>query len=326
MRTPHIALLFGLAACATSSPAPSQTRGASGADTTAIVTVARTLAADSMRGRGPWTRENERAARWLAAQLEKLGAKPVFGSSVLVPFTVAERPRDTVYNVVGVLPAKGGATTGELIGITAHLDHLGIGQPDARGDSIYNGFLDAALPMGMVLDVARRYARTPGDRPLVVMFFNLEEQGLLGSMALLARPDAGALVDRLRFLIGVDAGGPAGEATEWQLMGASPPHVGGRLTDSLARARGWTTTSTPPRAINDVFPFAQRGVPIVFPIPGKTWKGYTESQRDEAMRRFDHYHQPSDEWNAAFPLKGTAAFADWLWDVVREASDRRRTF
>jgi hypothetical protein len=153
----------------------------------------------------------------------------------------------------------------------------------------------------------------------------LEEQGLLGAKALLTRPDVAPFVNRLKLLVGVDAGAPAGEAIEWQLMGAAPLHAGGRLADSLARARGWTTTQTPPRAINDVFPFAQRGVPILFPIPGRTWKNYTDAQRTGAMQRFDHYHQASDEWNPDFPLVGVATFADWLWSIVREASDARRT-
>jgi Zn-dependent M28 family amino/carboxypeptidase len=294
-----------------------------GPDTVAISTLSRELSSDPMRGRGPWTRENERAARRLATELERLGARPVFGNRLLVPF-VAGRSPDSVFNVVGVLPARTGTTSGQLAGITAHLDHLGVGPPVA-GDSIYNGFLDAALPVAMVLDVARRYARAPGDRPLVVMFFNLEEQGLLGSKALVARSDARPFVDRLQLLIGVDAGSPAGEAMEWQLMGALPAHTGARLADSLARARGWTTTATAPRSISDVFPFSQQGVPILFPIPGRRWNGYTDDQRTEAMRRFDHYHQPSDEWRSDFPLVGTAHFADWLWSIVKHAADSRVT-
>jgi Zn-dependent M28 family amino/carboxypeptidase len=278
-----------------------------------------------MRGRGPWTPENEAAARQLAAQLEALGARPVFGGRLLVPFVSEPRLADTAYNVVGVLPGRDGSTGGELVGITAHLDHLGVGKPDASGDSIYNGFLDAALPVAMVLDVARRYREMPGDRALLVMFFNLEEQGLLGSKALVARADAPLLTRRLRLLVGVDAGSPAGEATEWQLMGTLPGHAGAALADSLARAHGWTTTASAPRPISDVFPFAQQGVPILFPIPGKSWKGYTDAQRTESMRRFDHYHQLADEWSAEFPLIGTQYFADWLWEIVRSASDRTVT-
>jgi Zn-dependent M28 family amino/carboxypeptidase len=315
-------MLLLLAACASRAgpvvPAPG--RGTE-ADTIAIAELARELSSDTLRGRGPWTRENELVARRLAEELGRLGARPLFGDHLLVPFVTVRRPRDTVFNVVGVLPGRTGTIAGALVGITAHFDHLGVGPPDSTGDSIYNGFLDAALPTAMVLDVAKRYARAPGDRPLLVMFFNLEEQGLLGSKALVERPDAAPILSRLRLLVGVDAGSPAGEAIQWQLMGALPSHPGARIAESLARARGWTTTATAARPISDVFQFAERGVPVLFPIPGTTWKGYTDAQRSEAMREFDHYHQPADEWRDDFPLLGTAHFADWLWAIVDAATN-----
>lgn len=293
---------------------------ASGVDTVAISALARDLSSDANRGRGPWTPENERVARQLSRMLDQLGARPVFGTSTLVPFTTEPRPNDTVYNVVGVFPGRGGVTTGDAIGMTAHLDHLGVGPPDATGDSIYNGFLDDAMSIAMIFDVARRYVQSPGERPLVVMFFNLEEQGLLGAKALAARPDAAPFIERLKLLIGVDAGSPAGEALAWQIMGADPPNFGARIADSLARVHGWTTTASVARPINDVYVFAQRGVPIVFPIPGAEWRGYTKAQRDEAMRKFDHYHQPADQWRPDFPMVGTAKYAEWLWEIVRVAT------
>lgn len=318
-----IALVLLLAACVQRTTARDPRIDPTYADTSAIEAMARELSSDAMRGRGPWTPENEHVARRLAGRLEQLGARPLFGNDLLVPFVAGDRRTDTVYNVAGVLPARDGTTDGDLVGITAHLDHLGVGEPDASGDSIYNGFLDAAVPMAMVLDVARRYTLVRGDRPLAVLFFNLEEQGLLGSRALVARPDAPLVLDRLRLLIGVDAGSPAGEAVEWQLMGALPEHAGARFADSLARMRGWTTNATAPRPISDVFVFSQRGVPILFPIPGATWRGYTEAERAEAMRRFDHYHLPADEWRPDFPWVGTAAHAQWLWEIVRSATDAR---
>jgi hypothetical protein len=69
-----------------------------------------------------------------------------------------------------------------------------------------------------------------------------------------------------------------------------------------------------------VFAFSQLGVPILFPIPRRTWRGYSDAERSMAMSRFDHYHQPSDEPRRDFPLVGTAHFADWLWSIVRLTS------
>jgi Zn-dependent M28 family amino/carboxypeptidase len=291
-------------------------------DIEAIVRDARNLADDSLQGRGPWTPENERAAEYLAKRLAAVGAKPLI-EAFMVPFVDERRPRDTVYNVIGVVPSKTGSRTGRMIGITAHFDAHGRGTPDSTGDAIYNGFLDDAIGVGMALDVARRYAAAPGDRPLLVMFFNLEEQGLLGSKAFVQRPDVADLLKRIDLLIGIDAGSPAGEALDWQLMGGLPEHAGTRLADSIARARGWSTVSTPPRRISDVYEFAQKGVPILFPIPGQRWRDYMPEARALAMRRFDHYHQPSDEYDPAFPLTGTRHFADWVWSIVRLASEWR---
>jgi hypothetical protein len=324
MRSPAVtlALLVGLSLVA--GPAGAQRRRSprpERPDTAAIRRLATDLAADSMRGRGPWTPEATHAAQRLARELTKLGAHPLIGTSLLVPFTDRTRPNDTVYNVVGLIPSRPDSPDSTLVGITAHLDHLGVGTPDATGDSIYNGFLDDALGTAMVVDVARRYARHPGRRGLVVMFFNLEEQGLLGSTALVADPQTLPLLRRLTLVVGVDAGSPAGEALDWELMGGSPTHPAAQLADSLARTHGWTTRATPPRGISDLFVFSRVGIPILFPIPGSHWRGYTTARRDAAMAAFDHYHLPSDQPSRAFPLVGTSHFADWLWEIVQGSTN-----
>lgn len=326
--TPPRLIQLTLLASLTAVPAPilAQARPAPsvGADSARILTLARDLAADSMQGRGPWTKENAAAARRLAAELTKLGAKPLSGNSLLVPFTTDERPADTVYNVVAVFPARSGTISDSLVGITSHFDHLGVGEPDSTGDRIYNGFLDAALPNAMVMDVARRYAAAPGERSLVVMYFNLEEQGLLGSLAWVRDPANRPSIRRMTFVLGVDAGSPAGEPTSWELMGGAPAHLYTRLADSLAQGRGWSVRITQPRPISDVYLFSRFDIPILFPIPGAIWRGYTSEQRGEAMKRFDHYHQPSDQYRADFPWTGTAAYAEWLWEIVAGASGTRR--
>ncbi|HET7043163.1 MAG TPA: M28 family peptidase [Gemmatimonadales bacterium] len=306
---------LAVAAGILAGPAAAQRREAP--DSTAIRRLADALAADSMRGRGPWSPEATEAARFLADQLRRLGARPLVGPSLLVPFTVPERPADTVFNVVAFLPPRRGSTDTTLVGLTAHLDHLGVDSADATGDSIYNGFLDDAIGDAMVLDVARRYAAHPGDRGLAVFFFNLEEQGLLGSLALIRDTASHPALRRLVLMIGVDAGAPAGEALDWELIGALPAHPAALLADSLARLHGWTTRATPPRPISDAYLFARVGIPILFPIPGASWRGYSSAGRDSAMARFDHYHQPADQPQAAFPMVGTAWFAEWLWEVVQ---------
>ena len=70
----------------------------------------------------------------------------------------------------------------ETIIYSAHWDHLGIGKPDERGDTIYNGALDNATGIAQLLEQARAFAREPRtDRSVVFLAVTAEEKGLLGS-------------------------------------------------------------------------------------------------------------------------------------------------
>ncbi|HXG70438.1 MAG TPA: M28 family metallopeptidase, partial [Gemmatimonadaceae bacterium] len=83
-------------------------------------------------------------------------------------------------NVLGRLP--GASRPAETVMIGAHWDHLGVGAPDARGDSIYNGAVDNGTGIAAVLELARVFAAGPRtQRSLVFAFWTAEEKGLLGS-------------------------------------------------------------------------------------------------------------------------------------------------
>ncbi|HEY2580290.1 MAG TPA: M28 family metallopeptidase, partial [Mucilaginibacter sp.] len=85
------------------------------------------------------------------------------------------------HNVIAIL--KGTANPDECILYTAHWDHLGIGKPDAKGDSIYNGAVDNASGVAAVLSEARAFSQLKDKlkRSIVFLAVTAEEQGLLGS-------------------------------------------------------------------------------------------------------------------------------------------------
>ena len=86
----------------------------------------------------------------------------------------------TSNNVVGLLP--GAKYPDETVIYTGHWDHLGIGKPDAEGDTIYNGALDNATGIAQVIEQARWFASEPRtDRSIVFLAVTAEEKGLLGS-------------------------------------------------------------------------------------------------------------------------------------------------
>ncbi len=83
-------------------------------------------------------------------------------------------------NVVGVLPGK--SKKDEYVIFSAHYDHLGIGKPDATGDSIYNGANDDAAGTTAVIMLADYFSKlNNNERTLIFVTFTAEEIGGFGS-------------------------------------------------------------------------------------------------------------------------------------------------
>ena len=83
-------------------------------------------------------------------------------------------------NVVGLLPGK--SKPDEYVIFSAHYDHIGIGKPNEKGDSIYNGANDDASGTTAVMMLAKHFAMTGGnERTLIFAAFTAEEVGGFGS-------------------------------------------------------------------------------------------------------------------------------------------------
>jgi len=97
--------------------------------------------------------------------------------SVHIEQQVKESP---LANVVGILPGK--SKKKEIVIFSAHYDHLGVGKPDEKGDSIFNGANDDASGTTAVLMLADYFAKKRNNaRTLVFATFTAEEIGEFGS-------------------------------------------------------------------------------------------------------------------------------------------------
>ncbi len=93
----------------------------------------------------------------------------------------------TSHNVLGIV--RGSKYPDETVFYTAHWDHLGIGQPDATGDRIYNGAIDNGTGLAQLIEQGRAFAHGPRpQRSVVFMAVTAEEKGLLGSEYYAANP------------------------------------------------------------------------------------------------------------------------------------------
>lgn len=93
-------------------------------------------------------------------------------------------------NVVALLPGSDPALHGTYVVYSAHFDHVGVGAPDATGDSIYNGADDNASGTAALMEIARAFAALPEAPRRSILFVAVsgEERGLLGSQAFVANP------------------------------------------------------------------------------------------------------------------------------------------
>ena len=91
-------------------------------------------------------------------------------------------------NVIGVVEGTDAKLKNEYIIYSAHYDHVGIGTPDATGDTIYNGARDNAVGTTTVLSMAENLAKYPTKRSALFILFTAEEKGLLGSKYYVENP------------------------------------------------------------------------------------------------------------------------------------------
>ncbi|MFD1612686.1 M28 family metallopeptidase [Sphingomonas tabacisoli] len=213
----------------------------------------------------------------------------------------------TSHNVAGILPGK--THPDEIVAYTAHWDHLGVGQPDARGDRIYNGAVDNATGIAQLLELGRAFAHGPKpDRSVLFLAVTAEEKGLLGSEYYAANPlyPLGKTVG----VLNMDGGSIAGPTRNFSISGSAKLGLLDDLT-RLAAERGRVYSPDPhPEAghfyRSDHFSMAKRGVPAISFDGGNDLVNGGTERGEELSKAYvkDRYHQPADEWSADWDLSG----------------------
>ncbi len=228
------------------------------------------------------------------------------------------RPLDEE-NVACLVRGRDSATADTVIALTAHYDHLGISVPDARGDSIYNGFSDNAAGVAMLLALAASLTESDAVRPrhsVLLLFPTGEERGLLGSDYYVADPLWP--LDRTLAVLNLDAGAPPARSVSWRLAGVDSSGLGAAAI-RVAAAHGWKVATSPARANSDYFPFHREGVPALFVIPGPApYEGLSPDSSAALRSRWDRYHQASDHWDPLFPFEGLKRYAEFASLILGE--------
>ena len=207
-------------------------------------------------------------------------------------------------NVVGTVDGSDPKLSKEYVIYTAHWDHLGIGEADARGDKIYNGAYDNASGVSAVLGIAEALAKIPKNqrpkRSSYFLFTTAEEQGLLGAEYFAANPLIP--LNKIAGNVNIDGVNFFGKVTDFSALGAERSSIE-TIVGDVARERSLTLEGDmrPEQGFffrSDHFPFAKVGVPAISLRHGDSFitplKGEQLAFFSEYTAKY--YHQASDEY------------------------------
>ena len=279
--------------------------------------------ADELDVKG-WLREEGARKIFSAAgmDMEKALAdakKPGFRSFPLkvkgdVKMTVSYDVRET-RNVGGIL--RGTDEDCGLVVVSAHWDHLGIGTPDEKKDSIYNGAADNASGMAGALLTARKFQalKVRPRQSILFLFPSSEESGLFGSAYYCEHPVVP--MEKTLACLNYESIGPAPLTRDVVILGggnsvldsyymAAAAAQGRNICFDDDNSDGWFYRS-------DHYNFVKKGVPAVVMENGL-----------ESMASW--YHKPSDEYREDWDLTGTVADVNLVFSVALSLASGTLTY
>lgn len=221
-------------------------------------------------------------------------------------------------NVIGKVEGTDPVLKDEYVVLTAHLDHVGIDEEREEDDKIYNGAMDNASGVAIMLDVARRLALNPPRRSVLFIALTAEEMGLVGSSYNANYPTVpvGSVVANVNmdmpvltypFIDAVAFG--AERSTLLPIVEAATARAGVTLVGDPKPDEAFFTRS-------DHYSYVEAGIPSVYLDTGPGNGG--EAVLDKFLK--EHYHGVSDEVGL-IDFEQAARFADINYEIARDIAN-----
>jgi hypothetical protein len=233
-------------------------------------------------------------------------------------------------NVIGMVEGSDPELKNTYLIISAHYDHLGIGE-QIKGDSIYNGAIDNALGVSVLLELAKSFAslETKPKRSIIFIATTGEEKGLLGSIYYTDNP----LVPLYKTIANVNIDGIAMFRDFSSIVGIGMEYSTlDRFLNITTDNYGLELQNIPPQfrqvgAFNnsDQLAFAKAGIPSIIVLEGT--KNLTKSE-DEVVEAFidyyiNRYHSPFDDLNQEIDFKAAEKHTKVLFDFCYQLANSK---
>jgi Zn-dependent M28 family amino/carboxypeptidase len=225
-------------------------------------------------------------------------------------------------NIVAKLPGSDPQLKDEYVVLSAHLDHVGIGEP-INGDRIYNGAMDNGSGSALVLDEAASFQAHPAKlrRSILLVLVTAEEKGLLGSKYFAAHPtvpEKSIVAD-----VNVDMFLPIVPLKVLTVQGLAESDLGDRARE-VAEKDGVEVQADPEPLRNifirsDQYNFIRHGIPSVMMDVG--WTPGSPEQKIFKDWLTNRYHAPSDDTNQPVDLATAAKYEEIVRGLLLNVSD-----
>jgi hypothetical protein len=225
-------------------------------------------------------------------------------------------------NLAGLLEGSDAALRKEYVVVSAHLDHLGIGEA-VNGDKIYNGAMDDASGIASLLEIARGI-RESGEKPkrsILFLAVTGEEKGLLGSRYFAEHPT----VERKNIVadLNMDMYLPLFALKYLEVQGLNESTLGEDIRAVCAEAGVQVQADKQPdhnRFIrSDQYSFIRKGVPALAFKFG--WVPGTPEEKKFNDWYKERYHGPADDVSQPVDQAAAAQFNAILGKLAMRVAD-----
>ena len=225
-------------------------------------------------------------------------------------------------NLAGMLPGSDAALKKEYVVVSAHLDHVGVGQA-VNGDKIYNGAMDDASGVASLIEIARSLEESGAKPKRSILFLAVtgEEKGELGSQYFAAHPTVSA--KSIVADLNMDMYLPLFPLKYLEVQGLNESTLGDDIRAVCEAAGVQVQADKQPdhnRFIrSDQYSFIKQGVPsLAFKfgwVPGSA----EEKIFDDWYK--ERYHGPADDASQPVDLAGAAQFNEILKTLALRVAD-----
>jgi hypothetical protein len=227
-------------------------------------------------------------------------------------------------NIIAVAQGSDPKLRDQFVVLSAHVDHLGMGEQPINGDRVFNGAMDNASGVAALIEIATQLHEAPVAHGRSIMFVVVtgEEKGLLGSRYFVAHPPVP--LSHIVANVNTDMFLPLFPLKTLMVLGLDESDLGGDIRSVASALKLGVQVDPEPnrnRFIrSDQYSFIRAGIPAL-----AMKVGYEEGTPEAKVARAwiaERYHALSDDLNQPIDLSAAEGYVEVVKRLAVQIANR----